>query len=174
VRVEEGDAAESRAEVAPLVSAVYPPDVLSTIVWRDVVSARSTRRIVVYDDRGKVVSMAGMLFRDAQVNGLPRRIGGIGGVMTLPVAQGQGFGRAAMHAAHEICRGNKTLSFGLLFCEPKNSRFYEGLGWRAFSGTVVAEQSGTNSPYEVMPAMVLSLAEPAPVDGTIDLCGLPW
>ncbi len=79
-----------------------------------------------------------------------------------------------MKAAHELITRDSHASFGLLFCEPKNFRFYAALGWVRFGGTVIAEQPGSTGPYEVMPAMVRSFRQAAPLDGVIDLCGLPW
>jgi aminoglycoside 2'-N-acetyltransferase I len=173
IKIEERDGPASRAETAPLVAAVYPPEVMATIVWRDVVSAPASHKVVVYYDK-QLVAAAGMLFREADVDGVPARIAGIGGVMTLPEAQGKGFGRAAMLAAHEIIERDGTSAFGLLFCEPKNIGFYERLGWLVFHGTVIAEQPDAIAAYRVMPAMVRPLAGQAPVDGTINLRGLPW
>jgi GNAT superfamily N-acetyltransferase len=173
MRLEEKDGLESRAEIAPLRAAVYPPDVLATIVWRHVVSAPTTRRILVYDG-STLVSAAGILFRNATVNGIATHIAGIGGVMTLPTAQRKGFGRAAMLAAHEVAERRKTTAFGLLFCEPKNIGFYQSLGWCVFNGTVIVEQPDAVGPYHVMPALVRSFADTVPAEGTIDLCGLPW
>jgi aminoglycoside 2'-N-acetyltransferase I len=173
MRVEERDGLDSRADIAPLAEAVYPPEALATIVWRHVVSAHATRRILVYDG-AKLVSTAGMLFRNATVDGVATNIAGIGGVMTLPTAQRKGFGRAAMLAAHEIIERGKNSAFGLLFCEPKNIGFYQSIGWRVFEGAVIVEQPGVVGPYHVMPTLVRPFASAAPVKGTIDLCGLPW
>jgi GNAT superfamily N-acetyltransferase len=173
LRFEEKEGFESRAEVGLLSAAVYPPEVLKTIVWRNVVSARATHRILIYDDM-TLVSAAGILFRDATVGGVSTPIAGIGGVMTLPAVQRKGFGRAAMLAAHEAIERGKTSAFGLLFCEPKNIAFYQSLGWRVFNGTVIVEQPGSVGPYRVMPALVRSFASTAPAEGTIDLHGLPW
>ena len=173
MRLEERDGLESRAEIAPLAATVYPPEVMATIVWRRVVSARVTRRILVYDC-AVLVSAAGMLFRNATVDGIVTSIAGIGGVMTLPSAQRKGFGRAAMLAAHEFIERGNSAAFGLLFCEPKNIGFYQSIGWSVFDGTVIVEQPGAVGPYHVMPALVRSFAGARPARGEIDLCGLPW
>lgn len=173
VRIEVRDGAESRPDVAPLAAAVYPPEVLATIVWRNVVSARATRRVLVYDGT-TLVAAAGMLFRKAKVDGSTTNIAGIGGVMTLPGWRRKGFGRAAMTAAHEVIARDSTSAFGLLFCEPKNFGFYNSLGWTRFDGTVIAEQPGSTGRYEVMTTLVRRFRDAAPEEGTIDLCGLPW
>jgi aminoglycoside 2'-N-acetyltransferase I len=173
MRLEERDGLESRADIAPLAAAVYPPEALATIVWRHIVSAHATRRILVYDGEA-LVSAAGMLFRNGTVDGVAASIAGIGGVMTLPTARRKGFGRAAMLAAHEVIERGQISAFGLLFCERKNISFYQPLGWRVFDGAVIVEQPGAVGPYRVMPTLVRSFASVAPTTGTIDLCGLPW
>jgi GNAT superfamily N-acetyltransferase len=173
VHIEERDGAESWSEIAPLFAAVYPPEVRATVVWRDVAAAHATRRILVYDG-ADLVAAAGLHFRRATVDGVATDIAGVGGVMTLPYAQRKGFGRAAMLAAQEVMARSETSAFALLFCEPKNIGFYQPIGWRIFGGTVIVEQRDAVAPYRLMPSLVLPLAQTAPPDGTIDLCGLPW
>jgi len=129
MRVEIRDGLESRPDVGPLAAAVYPPEVLANIVWRSVVSARATRRVLVYDDDGSLVAAAGVLFRTGTLNSSKSNIAGIGGVMTLPTRQREGFGSVAMNAAHQLVARESTSAFGLLFCEPKNFSFYHSLGW---------------------------------------------
>lgn len=173
MKIDEIDAEDSRAIISSLTAAVYPPDVMKSIVWRNVTSARASRRVVIYDSE-TLVSAAGVLFRLGGFDGAPVRIGGIGGVMTLPSAQRRGFGRATMLATHEIIERTPPCDFGLLFCEPENFDFYSGLGWSAFEGTVIAEQPGSTGPYNIMQPMVRKAAKAAPTKGIIDLCGLPW
>ncbi|WP_423068265.1 GNAT family N-acetyltransferase [Devosia sp. CN2-171] len=172
MRIEVRDAVESRPDVAPLVAAVYPPEVLATVVWRNVVSARATRRVLVYNG-ATLVAAAGILFRRATVDDRETNVAGIGGVMTLPAARRKGFGSAAMAAAHEVIT-NGGAAFGLLFCEPGNFGFYGSLGWTPFGGTVIAEQRGVTGTYGVMPTLVRPFRDAAPTAGTIDLRGLPW
>lgn len=174
MRVEIRDGLESRPDVGPLAAAVYPPEVLANIVWRSVVSARATRRVLVYDDDGSLVAAAGVLFRTGTLNSSKSNIAGIGGVMTLPTRQREGFGSVAMNAAHQLVARESTSAFGLLFCEPKNFSFYHSLGWSLFAGTVIAEQPTSTAPYTVMPALVHAFLEAAPAEGTIELGGLPW
>ena len=174
IRIIERDGAESRAEVTPLAAAVYPPEVLAIIVWRNVVSARATRRIMVFDDDDRLVAATGMIFRNGLLNGVPVAIGGIGGVMTAPDRRRQGFGRAAVDAAVTAFERAGSPEFGLLFCEAKNIGFYERLGWLVFDGKVLAEQPPSIAVYDIMTTMVRALGAAAPRAGVIDLCGLPW
>jgi GNAT superfamily N-acetyltransferase len=173
VRIEIRDGSESRPDVAPLAAAVYPPEVLATVVWRDVVSARASRRVLVYNDT-TLVAAVGMHTRKGTVDGREADIAGIGGVMTLPTARRRGFGTAAMTAAHEIIAREGVSSFGLLFCEADNFHFYEGLGWSQFGGMVIAEQPGHTGLYTIMPTLVRQFRDVAPIAGVVDLCGLPW
>lgn len=173
MKIEEKDGEQSRAAIAPLAAAVYPPDIMKTVVWRNIDSAPANRRVVVYDG-SILVSSVGIIFRDGSIDGTPVRIGGIGGVMTLPTARRKGYGRTAMLTSHEIISRVPTCAFGLLFCEPKNFNFYESPGWSQFRGTVIAEQQGSSEPYEMMQPMVRQVAKIAPANGRIDLQGLPW
>jgi len=171
--VEEWDGEASRPLLGRLNSAVYPPEVLATIVWRDVTSAKSSRRILV-TQAGEVVAAAGLHWRHARLNGAPVFIGGLGGVMTMPALQGKGLGRIVVKAAMTAFVRECQPAFGLLFCEDKTTRFYSRLGWTRFAGAVTVDQPAGRMAYRIMTAMVAPLAGQAPTDGHIDLCGLPW
>lgn len=173
VRIEEEDGPASKSKIEALVGAVYTPEILETVVWRDVVSAPAERRIIVYDD-DKVVSSAGVIFRDGLLDDISVRICGIGGVLTLPTARKQGFGRATMLAAHKLLERPPACDIGLLFCERQNFDFYSNLGWSFFEGTVMAKQPNSDGKYHLMQAMVKATSCPAPFKGVIDLKGLPW
>lgn len=80
MQVEEWDGEASRPLVSRLSSAVYPPEVLAKIVWRDITSAGASRRILV-TQAGEVVAAAGLHWRNASLDGAPVLIGGLGGVM---------------------------------------------------------------------------------------------
>jgi len=174
MRIEECDAPQSRAQIAPLFAAVYPPEILEKMVWRDVTSAKADRRIIAFDSLNQPAAVAGLLFRDALIDGKPIRIGGIGGVMTSPNLQRQGFGSSVMLRAHDVLMRDHRAAFGLLFCEPKNITFYEKLGWVVFAGTVIVKQPAGIAPYTVMTPMVRSFHSHAPQSGILDLRGLPW
>jgi hypothetical protein len=75
MQVDEWNGDASRPLVRGLRKAVYPPEVLATIVWRDVTSAASSRRILVTQD-GEVVTAAGLLWRNGTLNGAPVLMGG--------------------------------------------------------------------------------------------------
>jgi aminoglycoside 2'-N-acetyltransferase I len=172
MRVELRGGDETWAIAEPLMELVYPPEIMATIVWRDVTWAHADERVLVYDEE-QLVSHAGLYLRQGLHDGSAVRIGGIGGVMTHPAYRIRGFASAALRRADEAFR-TRGVDFSLLFCEPKNVAFYGGLGWRVFSGVVIVAQPGGRGPFTVTTAMVRTASKPAPSDGTIDLCGLPW
>ena len=83
------------------IAQCYPPEVMATIVWRDVTWAHADKRIFVRLD-GEPVCHAGLYFRDAKDGEREVRICGIGGVMTLERARKQGCAGAAMKTAARI------------------------------------------------------------------------
>ena len=159
-------------ELQPLSALVYPPEVMATIVWRDVTWAHAAWWVLVYRE-DRLVASAGLHLREARHDGARVRIGGIGGVMTHPAERRRGFATAALQRAHDVF-AEQGAQFSLLFCEPKNIAFYTHLGWRVFPGDVIVEQPTGRAPFSIMTAMVQAVGKPAPLAGTIDLCGLPW
>jgi aminoglycoside 2'-N-acetyltransferase I len=172
MRVELCGGDESWAVAEPLVDLVYPPEIMATIVWRDITWAHADERVLVYDEE-RLVSLAGLYLRQGLHDGLIVRIGGIGGVMTHPAYRTRGFASAALRRAEQSFRAH-GVDFTLLFCEPKNFAFYSGLGWQVFSSIVIVEQPSGRGPFTIMTAMVRATSKAAPTGGTIDLCGLPW
>jgi GNAT superfamily N-acetyltransferase len=157
--------------IAELERAVYPPEVLAKVVWRDVVWAHAAKRILVREG-DHVLCHVGLYPRLGTHDGEARRITGIGGVMTAPGAQRRGYASAAMREAAQVMKSWRS-AFGLLFCEPHNEKFYESLGWQMFAGQVFCEQPQGRIRFGLMAAMVLPLASTAQT-GVIDLRGLPW
>lgn len=173
MQIEELDGDASRHLVSRLIGAVYPPEVLAEIIWRDVTSARASRRILVTQE-GEVVAAAGLHWRDGRLDDVPVCIGGLGGVMTMPELRGNGMGTIAVKAAVKALSKGYQPVFGLLFCEAKNTGFYSRLGWTRFEGEVTVDQPAGRMLYRKMAAMTLPLGGQAPLDGVLDLCGLPW
>lgn len=151
---------------------VYPPEVMASVIWKHVVWAHADKRVVVWDDGGRVVCHAGLFFRDGAHDGAPVKMCGIGGVMTSASARKQGVASAAMRRAAEEMPGH-GVDFGLLFCEQHNVKLYGSLGWKIFAGQVHCTQPSGAMVFDMMPNMVLPLRR-APERGKIDLCGLPW
>lgn len=174
LRIVEDDADNSRPLISALTAAVYPPEVLAMMPWRDVQSARSQRRVMVLDDDNSIVATAGLLVRDAMIDRSPVKIGGVGGVMTDPARQGLGLGRMAMDAVADLMIRWGGIGFGVLFCEAKNIGFYSRLGWEVFQGVVQVTQDRGDVIYDVMTTMVRPVGDTAPRNGNMDLRGMPW
>lgn len=172
MRVEIHDAKTAWPLVEPLDRAVYTPEEMARVPWRDVVWAHADKRVLLWDDSDALVCHVGLFLREGTSNGAPVRIGGVGGVMTHPDARKRGYASAAMREAQQYMRDVWTCDFALLFSEPHNAPLYVALGWRHHEGPVLAEQAGNTAPFS-MEGMVLHLRQ-TPASGTIDLCGLPW
>jgi aminoglycoside 2'-N-acetyltransferase I len=169
IEVVDGDAGWPLVET--LDREVYPPEVMATVIWRDVSWAHADKRVLVrVDDR--VVCHVGLYLRDGQVDGAPARIGGIGGVMTSACVRRKGIASAAMQSVARLMQDD-GIDFGLLFCEPHNMPLYVRLGWRKFAGEVFCDQPSGRMRFDMMGTMILPLRT-APQRDTIDLCGLPW
>jgi aminoglycoside 2'-N-acetyltransferase I len=166
---------EEREALRALTTIVYPPAARAadpaqeTIAW-----ASPEWGIPVWDDAGALVGYVGIVAREATLDGRAVRVGGIGGVKTHPAARGQGHARAALGRAAAFMADELGAAFGLLVCREELLAFYGALGWRPFAGTMLVEQPDGRVPFTFNRAMVLPLREPAPLAGTLDLCGLPW
>ena len=172
IDINPGDPSWEAAET--LLDIVWPPHVIETIVWRDVVWAHADRRVMVREDASPhgLVCHVGLFGRNALWNDRSVTIGGIGGVATHPDKRGSGLATAAMTAAME-CYAREHRDFGVLFCEPCNFAFYRSLGWHQFEGEVIAEQPQGRIRFDLMATFVYDM-KLAPRGGTIDLRGLPW
>jgi aminoglycoside 2'-N-acetyltransferase I len=158
---------------APLLEAVWPPEVVASLPWRDVTWASPDQRVLVFDAEGEVIGHAAIILRDATWDGRTVRVGGIGGVATRKDYRRQGVARAAMRRAVQEIHDAHDVEFGLLFCEPRHAPIYEKLGWRAFEGDVFVSLPRGRVRFHVTDPHVLAL-KIAPRTGVLDLCGLPW
>jgi aminoglycoside 2'-N-acetyltransferase I len=158
--------------VRPLLEAVWPDP--TPAPWGQVAWAQGAgRRILMRDDGSELICHVGLHLRDVTWDGRAVRVGGVGGVVTRADRRRNGLATAAMkRAAQEIGEVDKA-DFALLFCQPPNFAFYQGLGWRQFEGEVFVEQPHGRVRFDVMPAFVLDLRL-QPRSGVIDLCGPPW
>lgn len=122
---------------------------------------------------GRVVSHVGLLQHTVRVGDHPVKVGGVGGVVTVPDQQGRGYARHAMrHAASLMC-GEWHVDFGLLFCREPLVPFYQGLAWRRVVDPVEAEQpSGRVVPP--LAVMVLPCRGQEWPAGPVDLDSFPW
>ena len=156
-----------------LRAAVYPPEVLETLPSRFFTWAKPGWSVLVWED-DELVSRVGLLVRDVFHDGTPKRIGGIGGVATHPASQGKGHASLAMREAADRFHNDLNVAYALLFCRPQLIPFYERLMWKPFEGKVFVEQLQGKMDFTANGAMVLDVKEQAPLDGVLDLNGLPW
>lgn len=159
-------------EAAPLLSAVWPPETVATLPWRDVVSAKPDRRALVFDHANTIIGHVGIVIRAAAWDDQAVKIGGIGGVATRDDYRRRGVARAAVAKGIEEIRAHNA-DFALLFCEPRHAPLYQKLGWRAFEGGVLVVQPQGRVRFNVIDPYVFDL-KIAPRTGMLDLCGLPW
>lgn len=167
------DGALSWPEISDMRQRIYPPEKLIHTPMHGIEWAHAQRRVLLYV-QDEVRAVAGIHERDVLCDGQKTRVAGIGGVMTEPEFQGQGYGKQVMLHLMELLRTEAGCAFGLLFCEDHNVAFYDKLGWALFQGDMVVEQRGITGPFAFRNTMVLPINGPAKVDGHIDLCGLPW
>ncbi len=156
-----------------LRAAVYPPEVIATLPGRFFSWAAPQWSVLLWDE-GELVSRVGLIAREIAHDGPIKRIGGIGGVMTHPEKQGRGYAGQAMREAAARFDKELNVSFALLFCRPHLVEFYKRLMWKPFPGKVFVEQPQGRVEFSTNGAMVLDVKQSAPVNGEIDLNGLPW
>jgi GNAT superfamily N-acetyltransferase len=166
-----GDASWIRAE--PLFDVVWPRHVLEKLPWGHIEWAHADLRVLIEAPSGGLGCHVGIYFRTVTCNGRKVHVGGIGGVSTRPDCRRHGYASLALNAAIQTMRDHEAVQFALLFCEPHNFAFYQARGWHPFSGEIYAEQPGGRVRFDAMAPFVFDIKR-APLQGTIDLCGLPW
>jgi GNAT superfamily N-acetyltransferase len=171
IEVLNGDASWPLAE--PLYKAVWPPDVVDKLPWAGIVFAHADLRVLVRDESEDVLCHVGIYRRDVTWNGRKLRAGGIGAVMTREDSRRRGYASIALNAAIQTLKDEGATDFGLLFCEPHNTPFYAGRGWKPFEGDIYAEQPEGRVLFEAIAPFVYHIKR-MPPRGVIDLCGLPW
>ena len=130
------------------------------------------RHFLLYDD-GRLASHVGVLQHTVSADGRDLRVGGVGGVVTVPVSQRRGFARMLMERASTWFAGEGDVEAGLLFCLPRMVDYYARLGWRLVEGPVRIDQPGGRvvSPLHVM---VLPCGGTVRDVRAIELRSLPW
>jgi GNAT superfamily N-acetyltransferase len=130
------------------------------------------QHFLLYDCR-HLASHVGVLTHTVSADGRDMRVGGIGGVVTVPAAQRRGFARTLMKFAADWLDAEQGVESGLLFCLPRMVAYYEPLGWQLVDGSVGIEQPGgrIDSPLCVM---LLPFGDAQGRVQTLDLRSLPW
>jgi hypothetical protein len=127
----------------------------------------------ITEESGHPLSHVGVVRTAVSVGGRTLTVGGIGGVVTVPAAQGRHLVHAAMlQAAEFICR-ELGAEFGMLFCLPRLEPFYARQGWQALEDEVEIDQPDGKIiwPYRVMVRPCGDRVWPA---GRVEVGGLPW
>jgi GNAT superfamily N-acetyltransferase len=122
---------------------------------------------------GKIVSIVGILERTALAGQQTIRLGGIGGVATLPEYRARGLAGALLRASVDFMRDSMHVDFGLLFCGDGMVPYYSKFGWQVISDPVVFDQPGGKTTWKEAVMMLPVLKSTWP-PGPVDLCGLPW
>jgi RimJ/RimL family protein N-acetyltransferase len=127
---------------------------------------------LVYAD-GLLVSHVGVVKQAVTVGIQQVTVGGIGGVVTVPAAQGKGYASAALQQATKFMCEELKVEFGMLFCLPRMIPFYQRFGWQEVREPVLIQQPSEKipSPLVVMAFPCRSQAWPA---GQVELESLPW
>jgi len=165
---------EEDQAIAALAEAVYPPETQRQDPGRRFAWAQADWVILITDPHGRLVSLAGLLVRPAQLDTKPVRIGGISNVKTHPEARRKGYAAAAVREALRFLADCGGTDFALLFCAAHNVPFYRQRGWQSFRGDVLVAQPSGPTRFTAYEVLCQDLERPAPMRGTIDLCGMPW
>ena len=125
------------------------------------------------EEDGRLVSHVGLVRHAVRAGGQAVDVAGVGGVVTVPEAQGRGLAQRGMrHAAEFFCH-EWGVEFGLLFCRDALVAFYERLGWQMVEAPVFVEQP--DGPVEsTINVMVLPCDGRAWPAGEVRLESFPW
>jgi predicted acetyltransferase len=121
----------------------------------------------------QLVSHVGIVKHIVTVGEQQVTVGGIGGVVTVPAAQGKGCASAALQQATKFMGEELKVEFGLLFCLARMTPFYQRFGWQEVQEPVFIDQASGKipSPLEVMVLPCRSETWPT---GPVKLESLPW
>lgn len=127
--------------------------------------------VTVHTD-SRLVSIAGVVDRVGAVDGVPTRLGLLGGVFTVPELRGRGLASDVVTRATRLMTHDLKCDFGILLCGERMVPFYQRLGWKRVSNAMRFERFGRTG-YVRNNVMVYECAgRPLPA-GTIDVRGLP-
>jgi GNAT superfamily N-acetyltransferase len=101
------------------------------------------------------------------------RVGGVGGVATLPDYRRQGLAALAMYRAAAFMRGPFNADFGLLLCNDSTMPYYAGLGWQSIPDLLYFDQPGKKI-KDTDPSMFLPCRQTQWPSGPVDIAGYPW
>lgn len=127
----------------------------------------------ITEEDARAVSHVGVLKTMVRAGGHEVTVGGIGGVVTVPEAQGRRHVHAAMRRAEEFMCAELRVESGMLFCLPRLAPFYARQGWHLIEDEIEFEQPSGKVvwPYHVMVLPCGKYVWPA---GRVEVAGLPW
>ena len=127
----------------------------------------------ITEEDGQPLSHVGVIKTTVKAGGTDVTVGGIGGVVTRPEAQGRRLVHAAMRRAAEFMCDELSVDAGMLFCLQRLMPFYAGQGWRLLEDETEFEQPSGRvvSPFRVMVLPCGDYEWPA---GRVEIAGLPW
>jgi len=121
----------------------------------------------------QLVTLVEIIERTVRVGDLDVKVGGVGGVGTLPEYRRRGYASLALKETGRFLHENLKVSFGLLLTNEKLEPFYRNLGWRRIIAPVAFDQPGVKISANGV-TMFLPCAEETWPPGPVDLCGYPW
>lgn len=136
------------------------------LIWRP-----KEMHLILYEN-GQPVSHCGLIRQAITVNNNAVPIGGIGGVVTPPPHQHQGYARKLLqHALAEFA--TEQLPAALLFCREQLVPFYRQQGWQLINDSVLVlqPQGVIQFPASVMVYPLNQFNWPA---GAINIDSPPW
>jgi predicted GNAT family N-acyltransferase len=121
----------------------------------------------------QLVSHVGMLTHTVSAGEHSVRVGGIGGVVSLPIVQRKGFARHALQSAIEFLDREQHVTFGLLFCRATLAPWYSRLGWQPVTAPVVVDQP-SEKVLSPLVTMVYPCRDQIWPPGALVLGSFPW
>src|SRR5574341_646056 len=116
----------------------------------------------------ELVSHVGIVKHVVTVGEQQITVGGIGGVVTVPSAQTQGYASMALQQATKFMRDELMVEFGMLFCLARLIPFYQRFGWQEVQESVIIDQASEKIPSPLM-VMVLPCRSQTWPAGTVKL-----
>ena len=159
--------ATEQAQTASLWQVVFPPGADGGWVYAD------DDWHVLVPVGGVIRCRLGVVDRVVDVGGRSVRIGGVGGVGTLPDWRRRGLATLALARTTEWLRAELQVDFGLLVCSEERAPFYARGGWYRVASSVTCEQPVGQREFAAVTMVAPGVQADWP-SGRIDLRGLPF
>lgn len=123
--------------------------------------------------KSSIISAVGIVVRDIQVGDSKLRVGGIGGVATLPDHRSRGYAARLMEVSTAWMRKATGLDFGMLFCSAQMIPFYEHQGYRLIKNCLLEIVNDVRTEKDDQ-VMILDLGKNDFPAGDIEVTGYTW